>query len=104
MFDVVVVGGGIIGASATRHLAQSGASVAVIAPPEPANPQKPHTGPFGAFHDVSRLSRKLYLGEVETELSRRTEAAQPIIERFSDTQVFSGPAHLFVSRPKTMKA
>ncbi|HIG25225.1 MAG TPA: FAD-dependent oxidoreductase [Acidimicrobiia bacterium] len=99
MFDVVVVGGGIIGASATRHLAQSGASVAVIAPPEPATPET-HTGPFGAFHDVSRLSRKLYLGEVETELSRRTEAAQPIIERFSDTQVFSGPAHLFVSRPQ----
>ena len=82
MFDVVVIGGGLIGASATRHLCKAGLSVAVIAPPEPDRPIS-HRGPFGAYYDVSRSSRTLYVDPVELELSRSAQAANPEIEDHS---------------------
>lgn len=97
MFDVVVIGGGLIGASATRHLCKAGLSVAVIAPPEPDSPIS-HRGPFGAYYDVSRSSRTLYVDPVELELSRRAQAANPEIEDHSNEKVFFGEGHLLVAK------
>ncbi len=98
VFDVVVVGGGMIGASASRHLAESGLEVAVVAPPEPADPAG-HNGPFGAHYDEARLSRSLYAGEVEAELSRRARDAVAYVEEHSERPVYTGSGHLYVSLP-----
>lgn len=99
MFDVVVIGGGMIGASAARHLAEGGLDVAVVAPPEPADPAS-HTGPFGAHYDQTRISRSIQVDPVEAELVRRARVAVPSIEEFSDRPVYYGPGHLFASRPE----
>ena len=89
----------MIGASAARHLAQAGLEVAVVASPEPVDPAG-HTGPFGAHYDVTRLSRTVQPGAVEAELARRARASMASIEEFADRPVFTGPGHLFVSRPE----
>ena len=46
-FDYIVIGGGMMGAPCARYLAESGVSVALIAPPEP--PVKSDSqGPFAS--------------------------------------------------------
>lgn len=97
MFDTIVVGGGIIGASAARRLSTEGASVAVIAPPEPTT--EDHPGPFAAHHDVSRLSWTHHADEVETELARRSVAAIDGIESLADRTIYSRSGQLFVAEP-----
>lgn len=94
MFDVVVIGGGIIGAAAARHLSEAGASIAVIAPPEPAGDNA--LGPFGAHYDVARLTWVHHIDPDETELARRSIAAIDEIEAFSDRPIFSRSGHLLV--------
>ena len=98
MFDVVVIGGGMIGASAARHLAQSGLDVGVVAPPEPVDAAV-HTGSFGAHYDETRLSRTIWADPLEAELMRRAELAKPDIEEFSDRPVYSGPGYLYAAVP-----
>ena len=96
---MTVIGGGMIGASAARHLAEDGLDVAVVAPLEPTD-LAAHTGPFGAHYDETRLSRTVQRGAVEAELARRARAAVASIEGFADRPVYTGSGHLFVSRPE----
>ncbi len=102
MFDVAIIGGGMLGASAARHLSENDYSVAVIAPPEPSTIEK-HEGPFGAHYDVSRSSRTLYVDPVEYELSQRAQVANSSIEHFSEKEVFFGQGHLFVAKEEDDK-
>ena len=97
MFDVAVIGGGIMGAPTARILSEQGFSVALIAQPEPVDTRS-HEGPFGAHYDVSRLTWLLHLDPVETELSER---AQADMERTHDLfgGILSSPGYLFASAP-----
>ena len=56
--DVAVIGRGMLGSSAARHLADLGASVALIGPGEPAD-HSTHEGVFGSHHDSGRITRVL---------------------------------------------
>lgn len=69
MFDVVVIGGGIMGAPAARKLAQRSLRVALIAAPEPDEPAA-HRGVFGAHQDVSRLTWHRHTDPVHEHLSK----------------------------------
>lgn len=51
---VLVVGNGLIGAAAGRHLAELGHEVAIVGPPEPADPST-HDGVFASHYDQGRL-------------------------------------------------
>lgn len=68
MFDVVVIGGGIIGAPAARKLAERSLSVALVAAPEPRDPSA-HHGVFGAHYDASRLTWHRHADPVHERLS-----------------------------------
>lgn len=57
-FDVIVVGAGLMGSAAARHLALNGAKVALIGPAEPAQ-KHDHTGVFASHYDAARITRKL---------------------------------------------
>lgn len=58
MHRIVVVGAGLIGAAAARHLTRMGEDIALIAPEEPTDRQS-HTGVFASHYDEGRITRIL---------------------------------------------
>jgi glycine/D-amino acid oxidase-like deaminating enzyme len=57
-FDFVVVGRGMMGAAAARHLSRTGASVALIGRGEPTDWQN-HDGVFSSHYDSGRITRTI---------------------------------------------
>jgi sarcosine oxidase len=82
-FDVAVVGGGLIGSSAARHLAEAGHRTVVIASPEPED-WSSHTGPFASHYDSGRITRVISADPAWAELAKRS------IERYDDIATRSG--------------
>lgn len=80
--DVVVVGLGLIGAGALRHLAADGVHVVGVGPAEPeAGTWGHHTGPFASHYDSGRITRLLDARFEWAELAARAIAEYPAIER-----------------------
>ena len=82
-FDVAVVGRGLIGAAAARHLAEAGASTAVIGPDEPAE-RRSSPGPFNSHPDEGRITRVADASPVWAEVAARS------IARYGDIEARSG--------------
>lgn len=55
MYDVAVIGKGLFGAAAARHLARAGLHTVVAGPDEPHSGDSGFTGPFGAHFDEARI-------------------------------------------------
>ena len=73
-FEIIVVGKGMLGSSAAKHLAELGASVLNIGPGEPKI-KSTHRGVFGSHHDSGRITRILdrnpyYAKVAEASISR----------------------------------
>ena len=101
MFDVAVIGGGIMGAPAARFLAEAGMRVAVVASPEPDDPAV-HDGPFGAHYDVSRLTWLSHSDPVETDLSVRSQAAMAALDG-PESDILTPRVRCSCPRPDAMK-
>jgi glycine/D-amino acid oxidase-like deaminating enzyme len=56
IYDVIVVGNGMFGAAATRHLSARGSRVVAVGPDEPAD-WKTHDGVFSSHYDQGRITR-----------------------------------------------
>ena len=80
-FDVVVVGGGMMGAPCARHLAESGHSVALVAPPEPS---LGGNGPRSSHADAARIARRLASDPDWSRLACRS------MDRYADLEARSG--------------
>jgi sarcosine oxidase len=94
---VAVIGRGLIGSAASRHLAESGLPTALIGPPEPADRQT-STGPFCSHGDEGRITRIAGRTMIWAELAARSVA------RYADLEARSGLAFhtrcgLVVARP-----
>ena len=83
MFDVAVIGGGLIGSAAARHLAEAGARVVVLAPAEPTD-WTASSGPFASHYDSGRITRIVDRDPVWAELGARS------IARYDDIAARSG--------------
>ena len=82
-FDFVVVGRGMMGAAAARHLAKTGASVALVGRGEPAD-WKTHDGVFSSHYDSGRITRTID-GDPDWAL-----LANRSIARYRDIEAESG--------------
>jgi sarcosine oxidase len=80
---LAVVGRGLIGAAAARHLCKQGHDVALIGPDEPADFAR-HDGVFGSHYDEGRITRVLDADPFWTELNRAA------ISRYGDITSESG--------------
>lgn len=98
MFEVAVVGRGMIGSAAARHLAEAGHSVVVVGPDEPAD-WSTWTGPFASHFDEGRITRISDRHPAWSAVARRS------IERYADIEARSGitvhhPVGLVISTPE----
>ncbi len=82
-FDTVVVGNGLFGSAAARHLSQLGERVALIGPDEPPD-QSRHRGVFSSHYDQGRLTRLQDRTSSSAALTRRA------IENYASLEEASG--------------
>lgn len=78
-----VIGAGLIGSAAARHLARDGHDVTLIGPGEPVD-KTTHTGVFASHYDEGRITRGL---DPSPFWSRASRAA---ISRYADIEAASG--------------
>ncbi|MEK9999901.1 MAG: FAD-dependent oxidoreductase, partial [Acidimicrobiaceae bacterium] len=81
--DVAVIGRGLIGSGAGRHLAESGRSMALIGPGEPTD-WNASGGPFSSHHDQGRITR------IAGRNAMWTEVAAHACARYADIEARSG--------------
>ncbi len=82
-YKYIVIGKGMIGAAAARHLAERTNGVALIGPDEPRDPAN-HDGVFGDHYDEGRITRILDPHLVWAKLARES------IRRYRDMETRSG--------------
>lgn len=95
---IAVIGRGLIGAAAARHLAVAGQDVVLIGPEEPAD-KASHTGVFASHYDEGRITRALDPSPFWSRASRASIARYAEIEAASGIRFFS-PVGSVVSGPE----
>ncbi|SFB48621.1 sarcosine oxidase [Rhizobium sp. NFR07] len=78
-FKYIVVGRGMMGAAAARHLSQWTDGVALIGPDEPADASR-HQGVFASHYDEARITRTIDPNPVWARLANRSIARYRQIE------------------------
>jgi sarcosine oxidase len=81
---LAVVGRGLIGSAAARHLSKMGHDVALIGPDEPTTDYARHSGVFGSHYDEGRITRTFDLDP----FWRQANAAS--ISRYGEVSAASG--------------
>lgn len=82
MFDIIVIGAGLIGSAAIRTLSESHSNVAIVGPAEPKEWAN-HEGVFASHYDQGRITRILADDRVWATLARRSIAQYALIEHKS---------------------
>ncbi|MGY5775515.1 NAD(P)/FAD-dependent oxidoreductase [Rhizobium sp. LEGMi135b] len=97
-FRFIVVGRGMMGAAAARHLANQTDGIAVIGPDEPED-RASHQGVFGSHYDEGRITRTIDPDADWARLANRSISRYAEIERDSGIQ-FYAPVGCLVTGPK----
>ena len=95
--DVAVIGRGMIGSAAGRHLAEGGASVALVGPGEPED-RRTSDGPFCSHPDEGRITRIAGRNEMWTAVAAKSCGRYGDIEARSGTR-FHTPCGVIVGYP-----
>ncbi|MEZ4513584.1 MAG: FAD-binding oxidoreductase [Chloroflexota bacterium] len=82
MFDVIVIGKGMMGAAAARYLSAAGQQVALLGPDEPQD-WRSHDGVFSSHYDEGRITRILDADPVWARLAADSLAVYGEIEQRS---------------------
>lgn len=85
---VAVLGAGLMGSAAARHLAKAGVDVTLIGPGEPAD-KRTHQGTFGSHYDEGRITRQNATKPFWVEVSRAAISRYAEIEDESGVAFFS---------------
>ena len=82
---MIVIGAGMMGSAAARHLALMGAKVALVGPDEPLD-KATHPGVFASHYDAARITRKI---DTRPNWARFSQAA---IARYAEIEKAGGTA------------
>lgn len=85
---IAVIGRGMIGSAAARHLALMGHQVLLIGPDEPSD-YSSHTGVFASHYDEARITRALDPYPFWSRVSRDSIARYAALERDSGLRFFT---------------
>ncbi|MDI7863776.1 FAD-binding oxidoreductase [Rhizobiaceae bacterium n13] len=94
-FKYLVVGRGLTGAAAARHLAMQSDGVAVIGPDEPTD-RASHDGVFASHYDEGRITRTIDPDPVWARLANRSIARYSEIARESGIEFYTEAGCLVV--------
>jgi sarcosine oxidase len=95
VYDYIVIGKGLLGAAAARHLSGTNARVALIGPDEPPN-RSSHQGIFGSHYDEGRITRILDPDRTWAVLAQRSIARYRDLESRSGIPFYHEVGHLMV--------
>jgi sarcosine oxidase len=98
MHKVIVVGRGLIGSAAGRHLAGLMEGVALLGPDEPAD-RAAHTGVFASHYDEGRMTRFVDPDPVWAVTAKRSIERYAEIEAESGIRFFTPSGYLGLSGP-----
>src|SRR5581483_9255351 len=100
MFDIAVIGLGMIGSAALRYLSQpaTGLSVAGIGPAEPAD-WASHCGAFASHYDRARITRITDADPIWAALAQRAIGSYGAIEQASRIIFHYPVGHLRIAPP-----
>ncbi|MET0173365.1 MAG: FAD-dependent oxidoreductase [Agrobacterium vaccinii] len=98
-FKYIVVGAGMMGAAAARHLTGKSDGVALIGPGEPAD-IKNHTGVFASHYDAARITRTIDGNADWARLANRSIARYAEIERESGVKFYGEVGCLIVGKKR----
>ncbi|MCY4178961.1 MAG: FAD-dependent oxidoreductase [Litoreibacter sp.] len=85
---VAVIGAGLMGSAAARHLAKAGVDVTLIGPGEPEN-KRTHQGVHGSHYDEGRITRHNALKPFWVEVTKAAIARYPEVEAESGISFFT---------------
>jgi sarcosine oxidase len=94
-YEHIVIGKGLMGAAAARHLSAARQRVALIGPEEPAE-RATHQGVFGSHYDEGRITRILDPDPIWALLAQRSIARYRDIEARSGVPFYYETGHLAV--------
>lgn len=97
-FDYAVIGNGLFGSSAARHLSIVSDSVVVIGPDEPVD-FKTHEGVFSSHYDQGRLTRRIAANRLWAEMTARTFTAMQMLEAATGLTIHRPVGSLTVTAP-----
>jgi sarcosine oxidase len=97
---LAVIGRGLIGSAAARHLAKMGHDVALIGPDEPANFSQ-HSGVFGSHYDEGRITRTYDPGAFWRQANRATISRYGEISAESGVEFYREAGALHVGNSQT---
>lgn len=100
-FQYMIIGAGMMGAAAARHLSLSADSVAVIGPAEPQH-IKSHEGVFSSHYDQARITRGLDADPVWAKLAKASIARYRALEEQSGMSFFNEVGCLFFGEPSSL--
>ncbi|WP_137137185.1 FAD-dependent oxidoreductase [Rhizobium sp. FKY42] len=100
IFKYIVVGRGMMGSAAARHLSRVSDGVALIGPDEPKDAAN-HNGVFGSHYDEARITRTIDPNEVWARLANCSIARYADIERESGIQFYHETGCLMVGPERT---
>ena len=98
MYKTIVIGRGLIGSAAGRHLAGLGDGIALIGPDEPTD-RSAHTGTFASHYDEGRMTRTVDPDPVWATTAHRSIARYAEIEAESGIRFFTPSGYLGLGGP-----
>ncbi len=97
-YNYIVVGKGMIGSAAARHLSTAHQGVALIGPDEPRD-RTTHKGVFSSHYDEGRITRILDDDIVWATLAKRAIERYHPLEIQSGVQFYDNVGYLFIADP-----